>query len=145
MATSRVYVCTSCGGKRPAPLLFKALYDAAHIEHSKILCSACDAQCQLELKFAFGLGAGSRTCRVLDAFLPDQDISWQSDNSAVTFYPFLVVVEASEERSIWLPDWHVVKDAAGSTKTKYGQWAPFVGMQFFASLIQKARAKGYSL
>ena len=74
---------------------------------------------------------------MLDAFLPDEPVTW-SDKSGreVTFYPFLVITEGKGERVAWLPYWHVVRGKDVEQK-KYGQWAPSMDLSTFEELVPK--------
>jgi len=44
----------------------------------------------------------------------------------------------STSRSVWLPYWHIVKEPSGKETKKYGQWAPFLGIETYSELAQKA-------
>ena len=107
-------------------------------------CPVCGSPRGLYRVFAFGLGAGSPECKVLDAFLPRDPPSWQEDGKWVTFYPFLVVMEytGKKAQAFWLPYWHTVEGTA-TRETKYGQWAPFMDEPLFKDLLAQARERGY--
>ena len=112
------------------------------------LCAKCGEATHLELLFAFGLGAGHHPAKVLHAFLPDHIVNWvQDDGAKVKFHLFLVIVQSLKEghRSVVLPYWHVVTTSAGSVETKYGQWAPFIGADSYASMTAQARTVGYAV
>jgi hypothetical protein len=145
MATERYHLCTQCRNRTNTKDLFGTL---RQFVKSPLECEACKQTLELRLGFGFGLNAGRRLCKVLDAFLPVDCPSWSSERGGqVTFFPFLVVLEYLEDmqgRGFWLPYWHV--DQLGeSVKTKYGQWAPFMDDYLFESLISQARAKGHLL
>lgn len=146
MATSRFNVCERCGDRTWVPRLFHALRDHSH--DTAASCTRCGGRTQLFLNFPFGLGAGEFAGKVLHAFLPEEIVAWkQSDESTVRFYPFMVIVESLVEShcSVWLPYWHVVDSANGSEKAKYGQWAPFIDAESYASIAAKARKAGYAI
>jgi len=144
MATDRFYVCPKCQVKIWIPTLFDSLRDyATGVTHS---CQTCASILDVELNFSFGLDAGRHPCKVLGAFLPDQIVKWYDANgNRVEFYPFMVIVESNEEAcsSVWLPYWHLVTHKDGTTKKKYGQWAPFIDSDSYASLMAKAKAAGH--
>ena len=122
-------------------------------------CKICHKTAELHLKFGFGLEATSAEWRVLDVFVPSEPVQWnQREGKKVTFYPFLVVLGATENggraRAFWLPYWHIVEGGgtrevvrgAGAEdiiERKYGQWAPFMDGFSFQDLVAKARQKGY--
>lgn len=145
MATDRAYLCSrdDCAHRRWAPSLFAALKDVAH--RQEVACPLCGAPSSLELTFPFALGAGTRTCRVVAAFLPEKIVDWQDGDATVQFYPFLAVTESNnKDQSFWLPYWHVTTREGRSTN-KYGQWAPYIDSSLFASMVSQARAEGYAL
>jgi hypothetical protein len=95
--------------------------------------------------FDFGLQAGRADCKVLAAFLPRAPDVWQQkDERWVTFYPFLVVMERTDNqaRAFWLPYWHAVEGTT-TREIKYGQWAPFLNKPLFEDLIAQVREGGY--
>ncbi len=144
MATQRYYVCGACHKKTWIANLFVALHD--HANGQGHACESCALPMSIELTFNFGLGAGQHHCRVLTAFLPDQIVSWSNGNGGkVEFYPFLVIVESIDKgsSSVWLPYWHIVKHQDGSLEKKYGQWAPFIEVESYSSLVAKAKEAGY--
>lgn len=144
MATDRFYICTRCQTKTWIPTLFDALRDQAEgVTHS---CQTCSKGLDIELHFSFGMDAGRHPCKVLEAYLPDDIYTWCDVNgNSVEFYPFMVIVESMEEgySSVWLPYWHLVNKKNGTIEKKYGQWAPFIDLDSYASLLAKARAAGY--
>ena len=146
MATARFRVCATCGDRKWLPRLFDAFHDRARNIDSP--CAKCHKATHLELEFPFGLEAEHHRGRVLRAFLPNPIVEWvQDDGSKVRFYPFLVIVQSLKRGhlSVWLPYWHVVTAPSGSRQTKYGQWAPFMDADSYASLSTQARAAGYAI
>lgn len=141
LSTDRYHTCPRCGERIWAESLFDSLRAVAKGDLPS--CSACHEACTLHLSFAFGLDATGSDCSVIDAFLPDEPISW-ADKAwrEVTFYPFLVITDGNNGKGAWLPYWHIVREDGRETK-KYGQWAPFMDLSTFDELIGKARAKGY--
>ena len=142
MATTRYYLCPRCQSKVGAGSLFDALLT---VSKSSPRCESCASTEELHVVFEFGLEAGSPDCKILHSFLPQEPICWsQADSSKVTFYPFLVILQRADDdsHSFWLPYWHVVENK-GTTKKKYGQWAPFMDACLFESLVGQAREKGY--
>jgi len=142
VATGRYFICSRCGEKTYPPNLFETLRT---FSVSRSVCGRCGANSELHVVFSFGLEAGRPDCKVLDAFLPENPVSWrQQDMREVTFYPFLVVLQRSDDegRCFWLPYWHLV-EGIGTVKRKYGQWAPFMDASLFESLVAQARAKGH--
>lgn len=144
MATDRYFVCGKCKTQEWADSLFDTLKD--HANGVRYPCSECQTELEIQLTFNFGLDAGPHPCKVLDVFLPATIHNWPRESGAtVEFYPFLVMVESLDEgyASAWLPYWHLVKHPSGGVKKKYGQWAPFIDLESYVSLVQKARDKGY--
>jgi hypothetical protein len=47
-----------------------------------------------------------------------------------------------DDMAIWLPYWHL-HHQKGKTITKYGQWAPFMGMDTYKELAEQAKIDGY--
>ena len=145
MATKRFWKCPGCRNETKANGLFDALLGVAKGKRHQ--CSCCETPCDLDLKFDFGLGAKDSHCTVLGCFLPESLQKWPDDNTGqrVTFYPFLVVLHRHPHRkAIWLPYWHLVGDGEAVTK-KYGQWAPFMDLTLFNSLVAQARDAGHVL
>lgn len=146
MATDRYMVCGDCGTRQRAGRLFDVLRDCPlRVSHP---CGKCNAATHLELVFPFGLDAGTHRGKVLGAFLPDSIVNWSSiDGSKVEFYPFLVILQSLTEghQLVWLPYWHIITNRDSAVKTKYGQWAPFVDSDSYASMLQQARAAGYAI
>ena len=95
----------------------------------------------LHLSFDFALGVQDKNAEVLASFYPHQPEDWRG--GTVTFYPFLIVTKREgRDKAVWLPYWHVTQD--GEKKTiKYGQWAPFMDMEFFEDLLSQTRSAGY--
>lgn len=92
----------------------------------------------MHLTLDFQLGAGDRDFKVVSAFLPEKLDSWLGEEEEeVTFYPFLVVLEAADGRKFcWLPYWHVTGKEA-----RYGQHAVCLGHSQFESLTGQIREK----
>ena len=155
MATDRYIECTArkCGNREWPGGLFQSL---RKFRQSTTLCSKCGAEANLWLEFSFGNGRYAHLCKVLDVFLPEgRPLTWREGRYRRGFYPFLVMVESTEEegvhlrkphRSAWLPYWHIDRNRRGRiVHTKYGQWAPFMAHTAFASLVRQARKKGYRI
>jgi hypothetical protein len=125
--------------------MFSALRRLA--QHQMPACPQCQQPMQLHLTYAFALGVTKRDALALAAFLPADPPKWDDQGRVVTFYPFLVVVErAPSERAAWLPYFHVVRDpTTQKVVSKYGQWAPFLGLALFEDLLVQARKAGYLL
>lgn len=138
MATVRKFVCSKCDPVH-AGNLFKALYALATT--GTPVCPNCGRRRRLTLTFDFGLNASHSKCTVLAAVLPETIRSWKLKNGArVRFYPFLVVLKRhGRGRAVWMPYWHLV--GKGRTPImKYGQWAPFMDLELFQSLLARARS-----
>jgi hypothetical protein len=141
MATQRSLVCRCKTPKHPSSLFGVLFTRATRADHA--VCETCSGPQRLWLTFDFALGAGSRTCEVLAAFLPQRRASWPDDGGKITFHPFLVVLrQGNGKRTYWLPYWHEV-EKRGEVRLKYGQWAPYMDERLFVSLIGKARRAGY--
>jgi len=139
MATEKIYIC-ECGYSQPTNLLVDVLNEKAmDLMH---LCPHCKKNMDIELTFKFGLGAGENKCKVLHVFKPKDIESWVNPESDLTieFHPFLVILEEYENKdiSIWLPYWHYEDE-----DPKYGQWAPFMHLETFRSLLEQAKLAGY--
>lgn len=142
MATKRFYRCVTCNSAEGVGSLFQALQSV--VENTISRCKKCDGRREVVLEFSHGLGIGQRECRVLSAYLPSQNISWGSSSREVSFFPFLVVLDVPKDNfhAVWLPYWHVIKDVSG-VKHRYGQWAPFIGEEYFEDLLRQANRDGY--
>jgi len=44
-----------------------------------------------------------------------------------------------------MPYWHIVVDKDKNEFLKYGQWAPFMDLETYQSLIEQAKEAGYDL
>ncbi|OGJ85098.1 MAG: hypothetical protein A2268_16410 [Candidatus Raymondbacteria bacterium RifOxyA12_full_50_37] len=147
MATDRYLVCPKCNEKKWVFSLFDALLNLSKNEPSR--CEKCKETSDLLLTFHFGVGAGDQKCQVLDCFLPDKRSFWKENESTVEFYPFMVILQLIEpkekEISIWLPYWHMVTNKAKKVEKKYGQWAPFIDVNSFRTMLKKARKNGYEV
>jgi hypothetical protein len=112
-------------------------------EHHMPGCTACPGEMQLHLSFAFALGITVKDAVAVAGFLLKPLPEWGDGGRKVTFYPFLVIVERpGKGRAAWLPYFHVAQDAKRSV-CKYGQWAPFIGLDLFEDVLQQARQAGY--
>jgi hypothetical protein len=142
MATDQTYIC-QCG-KKPVDdvLLFDALLNIANSR--KPVCNTCDATKELDLTFHFRLGGGEPQCRVLAVYSPIGPTSaWTEAGETITFHPFLVILEDSDEgRKFWLPYWHTA-ERGGNTRRMYGQFAPFLSVDTFKNLLVQAHRDGY--
>lgn len=135
MATARSYQCFKCRKQTSVPgKLFSLLLDFP----KPVPDCPCGEKNELLLTPKFALGAGGVCFRVLDVF--HESSSWKDGDKTVTFYPFLVVLENTDDKVqwIWLPYWHVI-----DSSTKYGERAPWMDTGLFNGLLSKARAKGY--
>jgi len=101
-------------------------------------CLLCGGTRELHVNFDFQLGAGDGDFKVVSAFLPAKLESWLGeDEQEVTFYPFLVVLEASDGKEFcWMPYWHVTGKEA-----RYGQHAICLDTKQFDSLIDQVEEK----
>ncbi|HTZ84700.1 MAG TPA: hypothetical protein VMB66_15985 [Candidatus Acidoferrales bacterium] len=86
----------------------------------------------------FQLGAGDGNFKVISALLPEKLESWLGEEEEeVTFYPFLVVLEAVDGKQFyWMPYWHVTGKEA-----RYGQHAVCLDANQFESLMAQAQEK----
>ena len=148
MATGRSYHCAHCDGDQARCWnLLEALRSFAKCRPN---CdnANCGKPLDLRLSFKFSLGAGTRSCKVLDVFMPAETRTWSGDDRrTIVFLPFLVVMEylaldGKQQQAFWLPYWHTDETAQGK-KAKYGQWAPFMDADLFQSLVAQAHEKGY--
>ncbi|HEV2469341.1 MAG TPA: hypothetical protein VGS78_09110 [Candidatus Sulfotelmatobacter sp.] len=131
------FLCTECHKKYPShQKLFDSLYDFSR--KSPESCSSCGAPRELYLNLDFQLGAGDGNFRVVSAFLPEKLESWLGEEEEeVTFYPFLVVLQAADGRQFcWMPYWHVTGKEA-----RYGQHAICLEGSQFESLIAQVQEK----
>ena len=139
MATS--IRCASCEKPVRGRKLFELLRNLA--VHTPDPCRFCSKDLKLCLKFPFGLGASHNESTVLDVFAPQHRESWKHGKATTEFWPFLVVLRRHERsKAIWFPYWHLDKEG-GKTKTKYGQWAPFMDSHLFEDLLRQARERGH--
>ena len=102
---------------------------------------------ELRLSFPFALGARSLGVDniAIAGFLPRTPISWTDTGQTITFHAFLIVLERDAEnrpRTVWLPYFHVVEQNARKI-VKYGQWAPYIGVDLFRDLLSQAENAGY--
>jgi hypothetical protein len=102
------------------------------------VCPVCEGARALHVTLDFQLGAGGGDFKVVSAFLPAKLESWLGEEEEeVTFYPFLVVLEASEGKQFcWMPYWHVTGKEA-----RFGQHAVCLDHAQFESLIDQVRDK----
>ena len=135
MATERYYICSGCKKRTnlSAPLLDVLLDFPKSIPNYE-----CGERNELLLVPPFALGAGGDCFKVLDAFY--ESVSWKNKSKLVTFYPFLVILENSDDknRKVWLPYWHKEESSR-----KFGERAPWMDAELFHGLLAKARSKGY--
>jgi hypothetical protein len=118
MAAQYLY-CSQCHKKYPTHhTLFDTLYEFC--KGSPEHCPICGATRELKLSLDFQLGAGDSEFRVVSAFLPDKLESWLGEEEEeVTFYPFLVILQNSEDKQFcWMPYWHVT-----GREARFGQHA----------------------
>lgn len=131
------FVCTECHKKYPThQKLFESLYEFSR--KSPESCPGCGAPRELCLNLDFQLGAGDGNFKVVSAFLPEKLESWLGEEEEeVTFYPFLVVLQAADSRQFcWMPYWHVTGKEA-----RYGQHAVCLDSGQFESLMAQAQEK----
>jgi hypothetical protein len=136
VATQYLY-CTACHKKSPThQKLFDVLYNFSKSFPEP--CSLCGSSRELHLTLDFQLGAGDGDFRVVSALLPDKLESWLGEEAQeVTFYPFLVVLQAAEGKQFcWMPYWHVTGKEA-----HYGQHAVCLDLEQFDSLIEQVNDK----
>lgn len=135
MAT-QYYFCTQCHKKSSISLrLFDTLYGFSRTSPEN--CPACGGARELHVSLDFQLGVGDGDFKVVHAFLPEKLDSWLgAEEEEVTYYPFLVVLQAAAENRqlYWMPYWHVIgKDA------RFGQHAPCLDHTQFESLVAQAQ------
>jgi hypothetical protein len=144
MATDAYLQCSKCEYyEYPASMFEGLLYFS---EHGAGVCSKCGAPRTYRFDFYFASESGKRRCRVAAAFVPSDNErpSWTEGSSVVEYFPFLVIFDQDDysDAGVWLPYWHLKRSDEG-TQTLYGQWAPFMDLELFTSLVRKARAAGY--
>ena len=135
MATKRYCSCPKCHKRtHSSGLLFDTLLNFPR----SLLGCPCGETNELLLLPPFSLGAGGKCFKVLDVFY--ESVSWRNEGKQVTFYPFLIVLEDTENKDhkIWLPYWHVEE-----SKRKFGERAPWMDADLFTALLAKAHARGY--
>jgi|HubBroStandDraft_6_1064221.scaffolds.fasta_scaffold93887_3 hypothetical protein len=135
MATERYYNCSKCHKRtHSSELLFDELIDFP----ASIPTCFCGESNELLLIPPFAFGAGGKCFKVLDAF--HEEVSWEDNGKSITFYPFLIVLENTDDKSmkVWLPYWHLEE-----SKRKFGERAPWMDAELLDGLLAKARAKGY--
>ena len=93
MATQYFY-CTQCHKKVSiSQRLFDSLLDFSRADLRN--CAACGGTRELHVSLDFQLGTGGGDFKVVHAFLPEKLDSWLGEESEeVTYYPFLVVLQA---------------------------------------------------
>jgi len=134
---TQYFHCTQCHKKSPThQKLFETIYDFSKTAPES--CPSCGAARDLHVNLDFQLGAGDGDFRVVSAFLPEKLESWLGeDEQEVTYYPFLVVLQAAEGKQFcWMPYWHVTGKEA-----RYGQHAVCLEHGQFDSLIEQAQEK----
>jgi hypothetical protein len=137
MASQYVY-CSRCKKKSATHLkLFDALYNFSKMSVDD--CPACGIPQELHVNLDFQLGAGDGDFRVVSAILPEKLESWLGEEEEeVTFYPFLVVLEARAEGKhfTWMPYWH-----STGKEARFGQHALCLDSTQFDSLVTQARER----
>lgn len=135
--TSHYFYCSQCNQKYPThQKLFETLYNFS--KGFPEACSECGCKRTLHLNLDFQLGVGDGDFKVVSALLPNRLESWLGEEEQeVTFYPFLIVLEAADgKRFCWMPYWHVTgKDA------RYGQHAVCLEVGQFDNLIEQVQEK----
>jgi hypothetical protein len=129
--TAPYFFCIQCHKKYPTHKLFDTLYDFSRMAPEG--CPACAGTLELHVNLDFQLGGGGGDFKVVSAHLPEKLESWLGEEEEeVTFYPFLVVLEAAGEGTqfCWMPYWHVVGKEA-----RYGQHALCLDHAQFDSLV----------
>jgi hypothetical protein len=126
------FFCLQCHKKYPSHhKLFDTLCDFSKMAPEE--CPACGGTRELHVNLDFQLGAGDGDFKVVSVHLPERLESWLGEGEEeVTFYPFLVVLEAATEGKhfCWMPYWHMVGKEA-----RYGQHALCLDHAQFDSLI----------
>jgi len=134
---AQYFYCIQCHKKSSIhQKLFETLYNLTRMAPED--CLLCGGTRELHVNFDFQLGAGDGDFKVVSAFLPAKLESWLGeDEQEVTFYPFLVVLEASDGKEFcWMPYWHVTGKEA-----RYGQHAICLDTKQFDSLIDQVEEK----
>ena len=110
-------------------------------------CSSCGTLTELLLNFNFALGVQTRETASRAGYLPRHSLpTWQENDSNVTFYPFLIIVENKSEawgEAAWLPYFHLIDGSKSKPVIKYGQWAPYLGIELFSDLLAQAMNDGH--
>lgn len=130
---AQYFYCIQCHKKSPIHhKLFETLYNFTKIAPED--CPLCGGTQHLHVSLDFQLGAGDGEFRVVSAFLPNKLESWLGEEAEeVTFYPFLVVLQANDGKQFcWMPYWHVTGKEA-----RYGQHAICLDARQFDSLIEQ--------
>ena len=138
MAT-QYFCCTECHRKYPThQKLFDTLSQFSKTAPDE--CPACGGTRDLHVNLDFQLGAGDGDFKVVSALLPGKLESWLGEEQEeVTFYPFLIVLQASEGKQFcWMPYWHVTGKEA-----RYGQHAVCLDHTQFESLMAQVQARGH--
>ena len=144
MSTERCFYCEKCDREKSVGRLFDALKSVAEDNAPK--CAECGSPQRLRLKFNFGLGADSHQCFVVKSYYETQE--WKDQEKCkVEFYPFLVVLRIlggkdDGKLAAWLPYWHL-HYVSNPPEVKYGQWAPFMDIEVYTRLQERARKDGY--
>ena len=134
---AQYFNCIQCHKKSPTHhKLFETLYNFTKMVPQD--CPLCGGAQDLHLNLDFQLGAGDGDFKVVSAFLPAKLDSWLGEEEQeVTFYPFLVVLQASDGKQFrWMPYWHVTGKEA-----RYGKHAVCLDTQQFDSLIEQVEEK----
>ena len=134
---AQYFYCNSCHKKYPThQKLFESLYNFS--KRAPEACPACGGMRDVHVDLDFQLGAGDGDFKVVSALLPGKLESWLGEGEEeVTFYPFLVVLQAGDGKQFcWMPYWHVTGKEA-----RYGQHAVCLELDQFGSLIEQVQEK----
>ena len=134
---AQYFFCNSCHKKYSThQKLFDSLYNFS--KNAPEACPGCGEARDLHVDLDFQLGAGDGDFKVVSAHLPVRLESWLGDGEEeVTYYPFLVVLQASDGKQFcWMPYWHVTGNEA-----RYGQHAVCLELEQFGSLIEQVQNK----
>lgn len=134
---AQYFYCNSCHKKYSThQKLFDSLYNFS--KSAPESCPGCGGPRDLHVDLDFQLGAGDGDFKVVSAHLPGRLESWLGDGEEeVTYYPFLVVLQASDGKQFcWMPYWHVTGNEA-----RYGQHAVCLELEQFGSLIEQVQDK----
>ena len=142
MATTRYFFCTSCDRPSDAGGMLDTLRALANGEQTP--CEKCSRPMELRMSFPFAFDAERGDRCIVGAFAPRKPVQWRDSKAHdIEFIPFLVISDALDgsNRTAWLPYWHT-DTSDGSTRQKYGQWAPHMDLEIFLDLLDQARERG---